>query len=186
MQININNLDTENITIDTYGMFTGESIDEMMRENMREDGREDYDTVDIDYNMPEIVEGLARASIDIILQAIKYTDYAKIITGITYVSSHSPKFYNYTTDSYIAKYTVNEKELDIYTQANYEDIEEIVRGYDDCDATGNEYTALFNYATVCHILNNCITDDDYKMSMWESESEVYYENMTIDETPAIA
>jgi len=181
-KITLDNRDTENIHIDTYGMLTGENYDEMTLEYERDEKNNpelNYDSFDWTYEHPAIVKDFAAASIEILEQVISNTNYAKIITGIQYLASGSPTYYNYTTDWYTAEYTVDETALDAYIQANYEEIEKIVQRYDDCNATGKEYAELLNHAAVCHILNNCMTADDYNIALWEKEYEVYSENTTL-------
>ena len=178
MTININNLDTENITIDTYSMFTGEGFEECELENLRENNSSaEYDDYDWTYNHAEIVKDLAHASIEILEQAIKYTEYAKIITGITYLKSTSPKFYNYTTDSYLMAVTVELKPLNKYIEKNHAEILARASRYDDSVVDGIVSLESMQHAAICHILDNCISEDDYKMSMWELEQETYSNNV---------
>jgi hypothetical protein len=180
MQITLDNRDTENIHIDTYAVLTGDRADEMTivareNENRPADTPEyDYDSFDWTHNHKQIVEDFAKESIAIIWQAIANTDYAKIITNIEYIKSGSPKFYNYTTDWYTATYTVDEKELDIYAKRHTDGVMAIAKTY----VPYHEQPSLedIQRATLCHILNNCITADDYNMAMWEKETEIYYEN----------
>ena len=68
MKITLNNLDLEHVHIDTYQMLTGESAEEYERESMKEDGREDWETVEIEYDHSAVVKALALASINIISQ----------------------------------------------------------------------------------------------------------------------
>jgi len=177
MIITIDNRDTNNVHIDTYQMLTGEYADEMMREYEKEnaltDGRVYDEYADIDYDMPAIREGLARASISVVLQAIIYTPAATIIEDIKLVKTASPKFYNYTTDSYTADYTINPVALNEYIKENYTAILERVQNY-----SGGNTSENMAYAAVCHLIDETITADDYNMAMWEVETEIYYENMS--------
>jgi len=180
MKITLDNRDLEHVHIDTYQMLTGESTDDMMREDMREDGREDYETVDIDYDMPAIVEGLAHASIEVLLQEVKY-EKPKIIESITFVSQGSPQFYNYTTDHYIMDVECNTVELHNYIAAHYDEVLAKAKTYDDSIVDGEVSKENLAHAGLCHYIDNIITCDDYNMAMWEAESNVYYENMTVAE-----
>jgi hypothetical protein len=158
MQITLDNRDTENIHIDTYAVLTGDRADEMTivaRENE---------------NRPA---DFAKESIAIIWQAIANTDYAKIITNIEYIKSGSPKFYNpYTTDWYTATYTVDEKEIDIYFKQHPNEIIAIAKTHEQPPLEDED----IQRATLCHILNHCITADDYNMAIREKETEIYYKN----------
>lgn len=176
MVININNLDTEKITIDTYGMFTGDGFEECELDYLQEQNPgTNYDDYEWTYNHPEIVKDLAHASIEIVRRAIKYTEYEKIINSITYVSSGSPRFYNYTTDHYIMSVDYNLVELHNYTFKNYDDIHAIAQKY-NTEVTDEDRL----YAAIINILDNCISDDDYKMSMWDAEHEIYSNNVNIE------
>lgn len=182
-KIIIDNRDTENIHIDTYQMLTGESHDEITIEyenENRPEGTDEltYDDFDWSYNHPAIVKDFATASIKIIDQAIKYTDYAKIIINIEYLASGSPKFYNYTSDWYTAEYICDIVALHNYIAANYDEVLAIAKKYDDYIITSEVSKENLAHAAVCHILNNCITADDYNMAMWEEEYQVYSDNTT--------
>jgi hypothetical protein len=176
--ITINNTDTENIHIDTYGMLTGDSHEESTIEYESEQtGRElTYDDFDWTYDHAGIVKDLAHESIDILLQAIAHTDYAKIITGITYVSSTSPGYYNYKTDSYMMNIQYDIVQLDKYVTENYAAIYEICKKYHayECDITEDDRL----YAAIVHILDNCIDSESYNYAMWETEYQAYSENTT--------
>lgn len=180
MQITIDNRDTENIHIDTYCMLRGDGYAEAELEyhsdEMKPGEFVTYDDFDWEYNHKQIVEDFAKASIEIIEQAISYTDYAKIITNIEYLASGSPKFYNYTTDGYTMAVTVDEQALAKYIDENHAAIVAIAETY----GPSYEQPSLENmqHAAVCHILNNCITADDYNMAMWEEEYQVYSDNTT--------
>lgn len=180
MTITLDNRDTI-ATIDTYQMFTGDSTDEMMRENMREDRREDYETVDIDYNMPAIIEALAHESIYYLSHELT-TEKPQVVESITYVSHGSPKFYNFTTDYYIADYVVNIVELHNYIAANYDAVLEKCMGYARVYSIADITTEDKAHAGLCHYIDSVIEKDDYNSEIWEKEAEVYYENMTIKES----
>lgn len=179
MQITLDNRDTENVHIDTYQMLTGESSEEYERENMREDGREDWDTVDITYNHDEIVKDFAMASINYLSHELT-TEKPQIVESIEYVSHGLPKFYNYTTDHYVAIYTVNTVELHKYIAANYDAIYSKAKNYDASIVDGEVSKENLAHAGLCHYIDATISQDDYNMAMWETETEIYYNNATID------
>jgi hypothetical protein len=177
MNITIDNRDLAHVHIDTYQMFTGESAEEYERENMREDGREDWDTVDIEYNHAQIVEDLAHASIEILQ---KETAHDGIIQKITLVSSHSPRYYNYTTDSYIAEFEVHTPKLNDYIASHYDDVLKKAQSYDDYVVVGEVSKENLAHAGLCHYINNAIEAQEYNALMWEIESEVYSNNQIIN------
>jgi hypothetical protein len=177
MQITIDNRDLQNVHIDTYQMLTGENAEEYERESMREDGREDWETVDITYDHPAIVEALAHASIATVLETLKGDG---LVQNIVYCSSSSPRFYNYTTDSYIAEYEVNTPKLHAYIASNYDEVLAKAQGYDAYTLTGEVSKDNLAHAGLCHYIDGIINADDYNMAMWEKENECYYENQVIN------
>lgn len=180
-KITIDNRDTENIHIDTYQVLTGESATDQELENINEEERKEntpeltYDDFDWTYDHEQIVKDFAQCSIQIITDAIAHTPHADIIKDITLEKTSSPKFYNYTTDGYTAAYTVDTKALNLYIYANAVEVYKIAKSYDNESQPSLENS---HHAAICHILNNCITADDYNGAMWEKETEVYYENTT--------
>jgi hypothetical protein len=160
-------------------MLTGDGADEMTIENEREtDDTVTYDSFEWEYNHKQIVEDFAHASINIIEQAIAFTEYSKIVKSITFIESGSPSFYNYTTDWYTMSVNVDMNELEKYIDIHTKEIEKIAESYDNTGIVDLENYENMYHAGVCHILNNCITADDYNMAMWEKETEIYYENTT--------
>ena len=165
-------------------MFTGESAEEMERENMREDGREDWDTVDISYDHKQIVKELAAVSLKYTLEAVR--EYLELDRGdvtATIVDTGSPRFYNYTTDYYVYTPVLPDGVLANYYAKNIEACNTRFAGYRCNDEKEN-----WQHATWCEIVDKAITEnnsgneydlDDYKMHMWENESAIYYENATI-------
>lgn len=176
MNITIDNRDFENVHIDTYAMLTGDGADDFMRDCAREDGVEDYNTVDIDYDMPKIVEALAYASIDIVSEAVKD---GGIVKSITYKSHGSPKFYNFTTDYYVAEYDCDTVALHNYITKHYDGVLKKAQSYDDSIVHDNVSDDNLAHAGLCHYIDSTISADDYNMAMWEQEFDCYYNNMEI-------
>ena len=174
MKITIDNRDLAHVHIDTYQMFTGESAEEYERENMREDGREDWETVDIEYDHAQIVRELALASVEIVRSE---TARDGIVKNITLLNSGSPRYYNYTTDWYTAEYEVNDDRLLEYIENNRDAILEIAYGYDEYIVEG---TLNLTHAGLCHYINSAIEAQEYNALMWEKESEVYSNNQVIN------
>ena len=175
----IDNRDFEHVHIDTYSMLTGESNDEMMRENDREDadteGRDYDENRDIDYDMNAIREALAKESIGYLENELENNELDGLITDIKFLNTGHPKFYNYTTDWYVAEYMIDEDKMNEYIQKHLEAVQAKLETYSkqyDENLVDNKY-----HAGVCHLIDHLIDREDYNMHMWEIESEVYYENM---------
>ena len=180
MTITIDNRDTENITIDTYQMFTGDSFVESEIESMiyqTGDQSLDYDSFEWKFDHPAIVESLAAHSVGIIEDAIRFTEYADIIKCIALEKTASPQWYNYTTDSYKMTVDYDAVNLAQYLDKNRAAIVEIAKACQayELDITDND----MQYAAIVHILQNCITADDYNMAMWDIEGEVYANNCKV-------
>lgn len=135
-----------------------------------------YDDLEWEYDHNAIVKDFAHASIDIILRE---TAHDGIIKDITYKSHGSPKFYNYTTDHYIAEYDIDTVALHNYIAAHYDDVLKKAQSYDGYTVTGEVSKENLAHAGLCHHLDNTITADDYNMAMWECESEVYGGNTIV-------
>jgi hypothetical protein len=176
--------DTENIHVDTYSMLTGDRYDEYVIECERDAQHNDtltYDSFDWSYDHAGIVRDLSRASINIVLQAIAHTEYAEIIKDIDYVKSGSPQFYNYTTDWYVMRVSYNSRALGRYIKKHAQAITERAHGYSVITGTGASTESAIDkehlhHAALCHILDNCISRDDYNYEMWDKEIEIYGEN----------
>ena len=171
MRLRINNLDTA-YTIDTYGFLTGESVDEMEAEYYREEYG--LDNAEFDYNHAGIVESLANSSVSIL-----WSEFVGkgIIQDITLISSRSPQFYNYTTDSYIAEWKFDADKLSDYITTNREDFDKWFpdSGWASEDISDNEYQVYLDFYT-----RNEYSSEDYDMAIGECEYEAYLENMKLD------
>lgn len=174
--ISINNKDLP-YTIDTYGMYNGESVEEGEQDyyaseyNLTE---QEQFSLTFDYDHPAIVEHLSNDSIALIEQALQF-ETPEVVKQIRLVKSQSPQFYNYTTDSYTADWTID---LDALAKVTPEDWRKqaLERGWSDDDLEGdNEIVAKLDL----YLLSKLDTED-YEMSMFEAESSAYTENMTLD------
>ena len=173
-KIQIDNRDTDNIHIDTYQMLTGEGADESTIDYERDERKDDsltYDSFDWTYDHKQIVKAFALESISILENNVD----KDIISSITLESTSSPRFYNYTTDGYVMNVTYNLVKLNEYVTANYKAIKEKADGYSDSNVDANML-----HAGICHLFDNCMSKDDYNMSIWEVESEVYMNNTTYE------
>lgn len=166
-------------TIDTYGMFTGESVHEMEAEHYRDEydlTDDEWRDLDFDYDMAAITKALALESINIIWGEIP----ADIITDIDLIETDSPRFYNYTTDHYTADWTLDDAALLEYIREHRDEFERFI---DEAWSSVSEVyeadsetrlVAMIDYYTQQHL-----DVDSYNMAMWERETEVYMEHMTL-------
>lgn len=138
MNIRIDNRDLA-FTIDTYGTFTldrgYENIIEYIIEEAQEQGQElDYNDIDelyeFDYDMKGYIEELASSSVHWLKQELvnvpKHFDVHGIVQDIKLEKTASPQFYNYTTDSYIAIWSIDEDKLKQYIDNNAQEFYEHV------------------------------------------------------------
>jgi hypothetical protein len=168
--ININNINTF-FTVDSYQTFTSDSTDEGMIEYFNDENNTDYGYDDFDwiYDMKKIHKGMAVASID----WIKDSFLDKIILDVTLDTVQSPKYYNYTTDSYNMNVSVNINELREFIFSNidkyntWKDKQSYHIDNDDHEAYLIYYIEMKS--------NNDITHD-YLIIMDEINNELHYEN----------
>lgn len=189
--IKIDNRDLS-YTIDTYGMFTGESVHEMEAEHYRDEydlTDDEWRDLDFDYDMAAITKALALESINIIWGEMP----ADIITNIDLIDTDSPRFYNYTTDHYTANWTLDDAALLEYIREHRDgwhkfaadewnhlrifniDDDKCFDIYDENDPDNDDLiVAMIDYYTREHL-----DRESYEMAMFERETEVYMEHMTL-------
>jgi len=172
MKITINSRDLP-YTIDTYGMFDGESSEEGEAQYYLEEYGIEGHNVDFDYDHKGIVGDLATASVDI-LESELIGDIVKSITLVP-DSGKSPQFYNYTTDSYMADWDIDEAKLLATIDAKALQAYQLESSWGLLDDQSEDYivSALDFYLQGD---DTPLTVDDYNMQMWERENEIYYEN----------
>lgn len=188
MKLSINSRDLP-FTIDTYGMFTGESAQEMESEFYREEYKltdDEWRMLGFDYDIEAIRDGLASASVGIIEDACRY-EKPLIVRSIELGSSSSPRFYNYTTDSYNAIWDIDEYALEVYCNKDTDKFDKFIADeweYEWQRAIDNNDRETLTTAKLDYYFNSDdtpLTVDSYNESMWESETEAYMNNMTLDE-----
>jgi len=179
-KIVINNLDLE-YSIDTYGMFKGDSVDESESEYYAEQYQlteDEWRSVSFNYEHKDIVKSLAIESVSNLhngLVGIVVLDISKPIkTG-------SPKFYNYTTDWYIAEWTIDEVQLKKYILNRFNSYRDWVLQSSWSAESRREDQEIELLAMLEYYALNTYTVDDYNQAMWEQESEIYYNHMSLDE-----
>lgn len=186
MKLTINNLDLA-FTIDTYGMFNGDSVDESEVDYYTEEYQltpEEAQQIDFDYDHAGIVEALATASVSILENELAGDAVVKSIS--LPVKTRSPQFYNYTTDSYDAEYEIDLDALLVYANQNQAEFgKHIEDNWREFVNVPQEITVeylqadddKFLVAMLDLYLRNVVDVESYEMQMFESESEAYYENM---------
>jgi len=166
--IQLNNLDTP-YTVDTYATFAGNTYTEMLCN----DYDCDYDDLDYEVNMQRVVVDLAQASIDFILEN------HDIFSAMQLVRTHIPKFYNYTTDSYVADLTVDLAKLDAWLKANkittqiIQEFSNEFRGYPKTITPSESLDWQ-----VLYYLKQEADADEHNMNLWDAERQIYADHST--------
>ena len=170
-------------TIDTYGMFTGESTQEGEEEYYTEEYKlteAEQEKIEFDYDHKGVVKELAIASVQLLHE--NFVQHGNgIVKEIELVKETSPQFYNYTTDAYTADWTLNIEALKTYIvlhQGEYNNFERD-NWYSVYDSHGTENFNEDNYivAMLDFYTQNEYDREDYEMSMFEYESQAWTENM---------
>ena len=176
MKIKLNNLDT-NLSIDTYQMFTGDSVYDSEIEYQKEEHNKE--NIDINFDHKNIVKDLANESIKTILSHLNQYEATKdIIKDVVLINSFSPTYYNYTTDSYDMEINFNSKKLSKWIKDNFLDseVDSLLKKWYLFDKE-NQFCAK-----LVIFLNTIIDKDSYNMSMWDEETNIYFNNMSVLET----
>ncbi len=179
MLISIDNRDLP-YTIDTYGMFTGDSQYENeidFLDSEYPELREDYPDLEVHFNWnhSQIVKGLAGWSTAIIEHEIKGEKWLLSLPIIK--TTGSPREYNFTADWYVADWNIDVAELDKVVPKDWRE-QAKERGWTDDDLEDEESVIV---AKMTARMLELLTEDEYHSQMWEHEGEVYCENMEPDE-----
>lgn len=170
MKIRINNRDLP-YTIDTYGMFNGESAEESEREYYADEYN--LTDIDFDYNHSGVVKHLAKYSVNLLLDNLP----SDVVQDITLENTRSPQFYNYTTDSYTAIWTVDAEKLKQY---RYDNRDAFAKWFDasewsNDDLAENEYAIYLDFYT-----GKEYEPEAYENAIFEFEHQAWSENMRLD------
>lgn len=176
MKLRVNNLDL-GYTIDTYGMFTGEGVEDLEAEYYKDEyGISDPNLIEFDYDHKGVVQALASESVDILEDELK----GDIVKSITLEKYTSPQFYNYTTDSYIATWNIDEYKLEEYCTNNLEAFETFRKEnwqYEWQNAIDDDDTDTLAVIKLDFYTRQELPIDDYNSKMFEFEFEAWSENM---------
>lgn len=194
----IDSRDTQ-FTVDTYQIFTLEHeheheincIHESNSKLTKEQGLPEFDDVkyfiddyiDFEFDMVEYQRDLSFASIEYIKELD--SDNSKIINSIEFNNSQSPKFYNYTTDSYTMTIDYDNSKMQAWIIDNYDyfvkylddnsnlDFHLIKRGFLDDEYNDDYINSLYSVQLLAYL------DYLYYVSNVEnSQFENYYYSMT--------
>lgn len=180
MILTINNLDLP-LTIDTYSMFSGENFEEMEAEYYQ-DELGFKGEIDLEYDHAGVVRDLATYSVSEIENLV---DRDVVIRVSLPVSTNSPQFYNYTTDSYTAEWEIDQEALIEAVINTTVDGQHLARWAAD---TGWASQVTFNAEgspvegpedTIAVMMLDFWLQqyaDSYNERMWEHETEVYSNN----------
>lgn len=186
--ITVDNRDTL-AHIDTYHMLTGESWQESEIDYQREQSNNDtldYDSFNWELDHAAIVRKFAEYSLEYVIDQVK--EYAGVVVQATLKDTGSPKYYNYTTDWYIYDVEPTAELIDAlkkHYDANKETVNTRIDSYGPQKVEDGPYWV---HAAWCDMVDKAISNDntgiessldDYNTVMWEIESEVYTENVTV-------
>lgn len=166
-KITLNSQDTP-FTVDMYQTFTGEEHDDWRIEDYNEQNNTslEYDDFDWKYDTKEILKWLSIASVEYIRDNI----LDDVILSVSEPSDfHSPKFYNYETDSYMATYTVDTDRLDEYlTEDNRERYEEFIGNNIEMfnSSKRDDYLLMF-------YLKEVVDESEYMIIMYDETVEAF-------------
>lgn len=155
-------------TISTYGMFENNN-DEYIVEGLQDEYPDiTWDDIDWEYNHPEYVKNLAHASINIL-----YNEFVVhgdgVVEAIDFVKSGSPQFYNYTTDWYVAEWTINEKKLRGIVDKRLSEYTKFISesGWSLIEpGSDDELVSMLDFYT-----RGILSPESYEESMFEAASE---------------
>mgnify|MGYP001002258266 CR=1 FL=1 len=182
IKVQIDNRDLA-YTIDTYGMFTGESVAESESEHYRDEfdlTEDEWSEIGFDYDHAGIVKDLASASVNILWNELK----GAIVHEIAIDKTGSPQFYNYTTDHYVATWTIDADVLKQYIEEANADFENFITEFWDYEYSKAVSEDDVDTQTVIALdfwTRRVLSEDSYNEQMWEAESEAYFNNMELDE-----
>lgn len=115
----INSQDTM-FTVDQYQTFNLDAETEYLIQDYNDNNNTNYsyDDFNIEYDMDGYLKELSDCSIDFINELFKDDSIVKSVRLLEY---SSPKFYNYSTDSYSAEWKYNSKKLKLFIDNKWDD-----------------------------------------------------------------
>lgn len=165
-------------TIDTYCMFNGETVDDMLIEDYNEEHNTDYnyDDFEWDYDHAQIVKDLAERRAEFL------ESESPAIHKCVSVSTGSPREYNFSTDYAMFEITYGDDLVEKFIKENQEDYDKFYRdsGWhehtewrDDDDEQKEENIAI---SKLDYYLNKTIDHDTAYYALADYEQEIYENN----------
>lgn len=165
-------------TIDTYKMFNGETVDEVLIEYYNEEHNTDYDYDDFewDYDHAQIVKDLAERRAEFLESECNAIQ--KCVTTVT----GSPREYNFSTDYAVLEITYDETKVENYIKEHKDEYDSWYKesGWwsatewrDDDDKCKEENREI---ARLDYYLNETIDHDTAYYALAEYEYEIYENN----------
>ncbi len=181
--IEVNSQDLGNAaTIDTYGMFNGETVDDMLIEDYNEEHNTDYnyDDFEWEYDHAQIVSDLAEKRSEFL------ESECPAIHKCVPVSTGSPREYNFSTDYAMFEITYDDDLVEKFIKENQEDYNRFYRdsGWyshtewrDDDDERKKENIEI---SKLDYYLNKTIDHDTAYYALAEHENEIYMNNTKME------
>lgn len=181
------------VEVDTYGMHNGDNWTENTLENFGS-GESDapydspnYDDYEWDYDHAGIIKGLAETSIREILDQLAGDG---VIKSIEFISTYSPREYNFTSDSFKARWTINLAKLtkwcddagfdpDEYAREFHSSYSGFISFVDGWLSDPDRRPGTVLWLRLCAYLRAELDEESLKMALWEDEDSIYDENVTI-------
>lgn len=161
-KITVNNQDCK-FTIDTYQTFTDDTFIEKELEYLNLE----YNDLEFKYNNPEIVKQLSLLSLELLKDSIPDDS---VIKNIELESTQSPKYYNYSTDSYNMVISYDNELLNDFIAKNDDSFK---------DYSKSSIDSQLDIYKITYYIDKFYNDDDYIMTMFEGVHEIYGNNVEI-------
>lgn len=197
-----------NVTIDTYGTFTGESWQENEVEYISQIGEwidhtmahgktidPDWDDVDFNYHFKPVPEknmsGILADLSDSMAQKVIENVYG--IEDYEVTSTFSPAAYNFVTDSFDANWTIDIAQMvEEYGDKDIAEIEKRARkDYETCSGfisyIPEYFDNKFSWAILWAYIDQILQDhfDDLWMGVFDDEHEIFTDNVEITMNPSL-
>ena len=186
MKLVINSQDLGTIgSIDTYGMFTGDSVDESLINLYNEEHGTDYgyNQFEWSHDHENIVKDLAECSRNWLVDNV----VGSVVKEIGHIEgTFSPREYNFQTDSWEAEWTIDEQALADYIEKNKADYDawyaqnswkEHIDWRENDDPKKQELIIL---AQLQFYLEHEFDSESYNYYMWEMEFDIYAEHTDME------
>lgn len=184
--IQINNQDLGlGATIDTYGTFDGELIDDELIDDYNETHGVSlcYDDFEWEYDHKQIVAEIAEA------RAKELVEDVDCIESIKVLRSGSPAYYNFTTDWFVGEYTIDLDKLEKTISEHKKEFEPWYQEHwvitVENSRNDEEKAESLIMAKLDFIINNVVHDSNYVgeeafNNLCEAVDEIYLNNTKME------